>query len=210
MTRIYENVEKERNMIVKDNKNESGIYCWQNKLNGKLYVGSAVNLSVRIGDYSQPAYKRDRSYLPIVRAINKYGISGFNLLIIEYCDSLNLIEREQYWLDSLLPSYNVLLIADSWLGNKHSEESKQKISLSKKGKKLSLETRLNMSLAHKGKPGNKHTEESKERLSEIAKNRKKLHKPGYPVYIYNHTTNELVKEYKSVREAARDLNGQEL
>lgn len=46
---------------------------------------------------------------------------------------------------------------------------------------------------------------TKAKLSEIAKNRKKLHKPGYPVYIYNHTTNELVKEYKSVREAARCL-----
>lgn len=43
-------------MIVKDNNNKSGIYCWQNKLNGKLYVGSAVNLSVRIGA------KRDLSY----------------------------------------------------------------------------------------------------------------------------------------------------
>lgn len=26
------------------------------------------------------------------------------------------------------------------------------------------------------------------------------------MYLYSHTTNELVKEYKSVREAARDLN----
>lgn len=65
-------------MIVKDNKNESGIYCWENKLKGKLYVGSAVNLSARIGDYNQPPYKRDKIFLPIVRPINLYAISGFN------------------------------------------------------------------------------------------------------------------------------------
>lgn len=86
-------------MIVKDNNNKSGIYCWQNKLNGKLYIGSAVNLSARIGDYNQPAYKRDRINLPIVKAINKYAISGFNLLIIEYCDSSNWIEDSRYSID---------------------------------------------------------------------------------------------------------------
>jgi len=86
------------------------------------------------------------------------------------------------------------------------KESKKKISLAKIGFKHTLETRLKISEAHKGKPGNKHTEESKARLSEIAQNRAKLPKPGNPVYLYNHTTNELVKEYKSVREAARDLN----
>ena len=101
------------------------------------------------------------------------------------------------------------MIADSWLNNKHSEESKQKMSLTKIGFKHTLETRLKMSETRKGSGaswyGKQLSPTTKAKLSEIAKNRKKLHKPGYPVYIYNHTTNELVKEYKSVREAARCL-----
>lgn len=78
-----------------------------------------MNLSARIGDYNQPAYKRDKINLPIVRAIN--GISG-----------LNLIERELV--------YYHLMIADSRLILWHSEESKQKMSLTKIGFKHMSET----------------------------------------------------------------------
>lgn len=49
------------------------------------------------------------------------GYSSFSLEIFEYCDKSDLIEREQYYFDQLNPVYNILKIAGSLRGFKHSE-----------------------------------------------------------------------------------------
>ena len=57
----------------------------------------------------------------------KYGYSNFTLEILEYCDSSETIKREQYYLDTFKPEYNILPVAGSSLGHKHSEETKAKL-----------------------------------------------------------------------------------
>jgi group I intron endonuclease len=42
---------------------------------------------------------------------------------LEYCTPENTIEREQYYLTSLKPEYNILKVAGSPLGFKHSKET---------------------------------------------------------------------------------------
>lgn len=69
----------------------------------------------------------------IHKALLKNRHEKFSLYIIEYCNSDNLIEKEQFYLDSLTPAYNILKIAGSTLGFKHSEESLVKFSLAKSG-----------------------------------------------------------------------------
>ena len=61
------------------------------------------------------------------------GLSKFTLEILEYCDSKDLICREQYYIDLLKPEYNILKWAHSSLGFKHSEESRAKMSSSRAG-----------------------------------------------------------------------------
>jgi hypothetical protein len=63
----------------------------------------------------------------IDRAILKYGFSNFALEILEYCEVTKLLEREQYYLDLLKPEYNIVEIAGSTLGYKHTEESLKKM-----------------------------------------------------------------------------------
>jgi group I intron endonuclease len=41
----------------------------------------------------------------------KSGYSGFKLEILEYCDSKDLLKREQYYLELLEPEYNILKTA---------------------------------------------------------------------------------------------------
>lgn len=43
--------------------------------------------------------------------------------ILEFCPKDSLIEREQFYLDKLQPEYNILKIAYSSLGYKHTIES---------------------------------------------------------------------------------------
>jgi hypothetical protein len=56
-----------------------------------------------------------------------------------------------------------------WKGKHHTEETKQKMSISGKGRKVSKETRKKLSDAHKGKTpiwaGKHHTEETKKKIS---------------------------------------------
>jgi group I intron endonuclease len=59
-----------------------------------------------------------RNFL-IHKALLKYGYSEFQLEILEYCKTEDLIEREQYFLNLFKPEYNILTMAGSSLGFKH-------------------------------------------------------------------------------------------
>lgn len=91
-----------KSIIIKDNKNKSGIYKFTNKLNGNFYIGSSVNLSWRFINYYTLSYiSKVKSHLTISRALIKYGYFNFELEILEYCDVSDLLKREQYYIDSL-------------------------------------------------------------------------------------------------------------
>ena len=59
----------------------------------------------------------------------KHGYSIFILEILEYCDTTNIIQREQYYLDNLKPEFNILTVARSSKGFKHSQKTKNLLSL---------------------------------------------------------------------------------
>jgi len=60
---------------------------------------------------------------PIDRALLKHGFSNFKLEILEYCVISQALVREQYYLDNMKPEYNIVKVAGSTLGYKHSPES---------------------------------------------------------------------------------------
>ena len=82
-----------------DNNGKIGVYAWENKINNKIYVGSGDPLYSIISDYYQPWYLKARNSLYIVRSLNKHTMSNFNLHILEYSDSENVIMCEQKWID---------------------------------------------------------------------------------------------------------------
>jgi group I intron endonuclease len=67
----------------------------------------------------------------INKALIKYGYSNFQLEILEYCDSSDLIKIEQHYLELLKPEYNILQIAGSSLGYKHTEKTLAKFKVRK-------------------------------------------------------------------------------
>jgi len=122
----YNNADIDKINIFADNRNKIGIYRWINNLNGKTYVGSSTNLSVRFYAYYS-LRSLVKSNRPMERALLKYGFSNFSLEILEYCNFKDLLEREQYFLDLLKPEYNIVKTAGSTLGYKHTEESLKKM-----------------------------------------------------------------------------------
>lgn len=133
----YINADEDKIKILKDNLLKSGIYRWVHKDSGRSYIGSSINLGKRFSTYySINALIRTNNI--ISKFLLKYGYFSFSLEILEYCDPLNCLEREQYYLDLLKPELNILKKAGSPLGYKHSEEAIKKISNSLVGNKRSL------------------------------------------------------------------------
>lgn len=142
----YNNAELLKNKIFKDNNNKSGIYLWINNLNGNKYVGSSENLRKRIRSYfnKNELIKGNR---PITSALLKYGHNNFTLEIIEYCSKTELLNREQFYIDLLVPEYNVLKHAYSLAGYRHSKETLEKL----RHKIVTVEHKKILSNTHKGK-----------------------------------------------------------
>ena len=100
----YLNAELEKDVIIKQNKNKSGIYRWINVINNKKYIGSSIDLSRRFKEYyNKNRISKVKRNFPIHAAILKYDYYNFKLEILEYCDKFNLIEREQYYINILKP-----------------------------------------------------------------------------------------------------------
>lgn len=99
-----------------------GIYKYQNKINGKIYIGQSNNIEKRYQQHIYDAEYRAEKGTGIDLAIKKYGIENFTFEIIEQC-SLNIIdEREKYWIkyyDSYNNGYNRTIGGNSLKGEDH-------------------------------------------------------------------------------------------
>jgi excinuclease UvrABC nuclease subunit len=51
LEKYYPNSDICKAQILSENKNKSGVYMWTNFINGKKYIGSAINLSNRLSFY---------------------------------------------------------------------------------------------------------------------------------------------------------------
>jgi len=211
---IYNNAETEKQLILKDTKNKAGVYLWTHLDSNKKYVGSSVNISRRLTYYFSKVniarFKKSR----IHNALHRYGYSSFSLTILEFIDITNLpineakiliLEREQYYIDVILPEYNILKFAGSLLGFSHSKDTLEKFKIAKDnknnpmfGKLHSKETKIKMSEIKKGKFQSKET-----KLKISLTNSKKVF-----IYIDDSTLNKkiLFKFFDNFLEAAKDLN----
>jgi group I intron endonuclease len=134
-----------------------------NKTNGKMYVGSSVNLYARIAGY----ICFNKLHGIIGDALLKYGLSSFVLVIFLVPDASSalVLSLEQSILDNCVCAYNILPTAGSYSGFKLTDETKAKISASKKGQKHSDETKMKMSATKKRRV----TEEMRAKVSAIQK-----------------------------------------
>ena len=137
------------------------IYLTTNLENGKQYVGSHSG-------------SENDSYLGsgkiILSSIKKYGREKFKRKILEECDpSVNLFLETKYIKEynTLVPNgYNIL---ENGGHINYTYEIKEKLRKKKLGRKLSEETKQKMSLSRKGKKKGPMSEETKRKISKAKK-----------------------------------------
>jgi len=106
----YSNAYEYINLIYRENK-KSGIYRWNNLITGEVYIGSTINLRKRLSEYFSPKFLKKeilKNRSLISNSLLEYGYSNFSLDIMEYCEPKLLMHREQYYIDTLDPEYNIL------------------------------------------------------------------------------------------------------
>lgn len=177
------------------------VYLITNIINGKQYVGKTVrSLNIRWREHVKAARENEPLSMLIVRAIKKYGKESFKHKILEECsneDELN--EREIFWIKELGTfggGYNLTKGGDGMSGYKHSDETRQKMSKTRKGRKLSPE---HVRAVSEGQKGQKRPGMSKKRKGELN-----------PMYGKGHSDEARKKisrsQYKSVIQMDMDFN----
>ena len=198
------------------------IYITTNKINGKQYIGKhKIN-------------GRESSYIGsgvvLKQAINKYGKENFDNEIIEYCETLEeLNKREDYYIKKFdaVNSKNFYNVANGGQGGDltaHMSEEEYAAHIEKfkgknnsmygvhrygkdapmYGKKHSPETRRKLSEAKKGK---KLSEETKAKVKKSLKElyKTKTHHLAISILAIDEN-NEVVGKFKSMHEAAAAYN----
>jgi group I intron endonuclease len=172
---------------------QTGVYCWRNKVNGKVYVGSTTrSFHQRMAQHLSKLRRGISAHKHLQAAWNKYGESAFEWVILWKCLPSECVEREQEWIDKLQAAnrdygYNALPIAGNTCEAmaaragmvKMTDEAKAKISAAARRQWADPQMRERMVAAmtaklaepevrrkiSKGITGRKLSEESKQKMA---------------------------------------------
>ena len=115
---------------------EGGVYQIRNTVNGKRYIGSAVDFKRRFRNHRNRANKGTHHSIHFQSAWNKHGAKAFQFEILVVCPRNEILIHEQAIIDRELPEYNIAKIVSApMLGMTHGPEAREKIAASKRGKK---------------------------------------------------------------------------
>lgn len=175
------------------NELKSGIYCIENIINNKKYIGQSVNINQRWSKHicELKNGNHDNDYLQ--KSWNKYGEEHFKFYILESCEKDLLDERETYYIDfynTMDRNYGYNLKSGGQASNYVCDEVREKISESNKKSYQKSNLRQIRSLdalnqwanpeikqkimgENNGMYGKHHTEEAKRKIGE-----KRIGKPS--------------------------------
>ena len=202
----------------------SGIYCIENAINNKKYIGQSSNIYYRWRKHKGELNRNVHVNSHLQNSWNKYGQDNFKFYILEKCTLDELDDKEIYYIDYYNTiddryGYNMKTGGQNH-GIEYSDELKNKLSISVKASYENSDLRKRRSDGTKqywsdpknkerilGKNnvmyGKKHSEESKRKMSEVKKSH---HNESHNK---NHTKvfcDELNKEYPDASTAAKELS----
>ena len=157
----------------------TGIYCIENKINGKKYVGMAKDIALRWRSHCSHLSHGTHPNAHLQSAWNKYGADAFSFYVLEIVPECSLKTSEIAWikrLNTFESGYNLTAGGDGQSGRRLTNAQRQHLSEINRGErnpnyglKRSAETRRRMSEAMAGR---KHGEMSQRHKDAISKGNK--------------------------------------
>lgn len=157
----------------------SGIYRILNTINNRFYIGSSINVYRRVQVHFWALENNKHVNKHLQADFDEFKIDAFVVELIEHVENINLLlEREQHWMNNeaaIQQGYNAYPTARNTLGQKLSEETKEKMKEAHKN--VSNETRVKLSKANSGVNnsmyGKHHSFETRVKISNATKNKNK-------------------------------------
>jgi group I intron endonuclease len=164
---------------------KSGVYQIVNIKTNERYIGCTKNFNSRKANHLYDLRNNRNKNPKLQNAYDEYGEENLAFLKLEYVSGSKnlLLEREQYWIDLLLPEYNAELKAGSSTRHVKDPKVKAKISQSMKEVWKDPEYRANYSKVRGAIPSNrkgaKLSDETKEKIRQanLGKNNPNYGKP---------------------------------
>jgi group I intron endonuclease len=110
------------------------VYCFENKINGKKYIGKTTSPERRLSAHLSTAKKASKYQKYIHRAIAKHGIENFWFRCIDYeMSEADALKQERHWIkffNTTDPNigYNLTEGGEGKSSYKHTPETKQLLS----------------------------------------------------------------------------------
>lgn len=192
-------------------KNEPGIYKIKCLKNDKVYIGSSQVVRQRITNHKSDLRLDKHQNKHLQAAWKKYGEESFEFEIVEYCSLEVLLKREQYYIDlydTYKLGFNRMPLAASPRGRKYTEEEKVRRALSRK-------TSWNKGLARTDEQKKAQSDKMKGRVGWsrgiVKSEKRKIEQRATAVnkkivLILNKQTLQIIKEYESLSDLARELS----
>lgn len=204
------------------NERKSGIYCIENMINNKKYIGQSVDLEERWRKHISELNHNDHHNSYLQHSWNKYGKDNFNFYILEYCNVDSLNDKERYYISL----YNTIdrdigynLTSGGQDCNFKSEDTIEKLSNSikqsyennpfliqkRKSDAIDYWSNSDNLQYHSGEMngmyGKHHTEEAKEKMRQARKASSNYNSKPRKVLCH-----ELNKVFDSAKGAGKELN----
>lgn len=199
------------------------IYIIKNTVNEKVYIGqTSRSINDRWQQHKHAALRGDQQGIILYNAIRKYGIEKFYISQIEECDLQDIDKREIYWIkyyNSQTPNgYNVRAggedpgrkevykidnngnILESY-GSAASAAEKNNIDLSLLTKVCRRESQHNSCGGFKWCYASNYDKDYLQQITIKSKNES--------IFQVNSLSGEVIKEWSSVTQAAKELNIQQ-
>lgn len=148
-----------------------GIYCIENKLDHKKYIGQSIDVADRWQRHIRHLNNHCHHNELLQQAWNEYGFENFDFYVLQVCTDSELDSLEKRYIcmyDSMNHDKGYNLASGGKRNFSVSDSTKQKIGKTSRGRKFSDEVKKRMSETRKGSNngfyGKHHTEETKEKM----------------------------------------------
>lgn len=84
-----------------------GVYMIINIVNKHRYIGSSVNIRQRLQVHRSLLRHNHHENQHLQNAWNKYGENNFIFTVLDKCDKEERFDKEQYYVNTLIPEYNI-------------------------------------------------------------------------------------------------------